>query len=145
MYRRIYLLVWVLGFPPRAAAQDAPADVVRAFHDAVQRGDTAAAVALLAPDLVVYESGGVETSRDEFARGHLGADMAYAAATERQVTSVRVHERGDVAWVISTSRVTGTFRDRPVDSVGTETMVLERREGAWRIVHIHWSSRRRPG
>ena len=35
----------------------------------------------------------------------------------------------------------GTFEGKPVATSGTETMVLERREGRWRIVHIHWSSR----
>jgi ketosteroid isomerase-like protein len=119
-----------------------PDAVVLQFHQAVRRGDTTAALALLSPDVVIYEGGGVESSRDEFARGHLGADMAYAAATTREVTSTAAHVVGDVAWVINTTHVTGTFRGREVNSRGTETVVLRRIEGQWRIVHIHWSSRR---
>ena len=34
----------------------------------------------------------------------------------------------------------GTYKGNGVDQVTTETMVLRRVGGAWKIVHIHWSS-----
>ena len=40
-------------------------------------------------------------------------------------------------------RTSGTFRDREIDAVTTETMILRRAEdGILRIHHIHWSSRK---
>jgi ketosteroid isomerase-like protein len=53
------------------------------------------------------------------------------------------HSTGDVAWVISRTLTTGQFRARAVNVEGVETMLLVRSSGAWRIVHIHWSSRAR--
>lgn len=118
------------------------ADAVDAFHRALQRGDTAAALSLLAPDLVVFESGTPELSRDEYRSHHLSADMAFEMATRREVVTRRSGEDGTVAWVLSQTRTTGSFRGREVDRAGVETMLLRRTSDGWRIVHIHWSSRR---
>ncbi len=119
-----------------------PADVVQDFHDAVKRGDSTAALELLDPDVVIFESGGAELSREEFRAHHVGADMTYAQATKRVVTDSRSHSSGDVAWVMNRTQVTGTVRDREINTRGTETVVLKRTSTGWRIIHIHWSSRR---
>lgn len=131
---------------PIAPAQEAngPAAAVDAFHAALEAGDRDAALAWLDPDVVIYESGGAEMSREEYASHHLGGDMQFSAAMEREVTGRREQTLDDVAWVLSATRTTGTFRDREIDSVGVETMVLRRIDGAWRIVHVHWSSRSAP-
>jgi len=116
------------------------AETVQAYHDALQKGDTSAVLALLAEDVHILESGGMET-RDEYRSHHLPGDMAFAAAVTRERTPVHVTLAGDVAWAVSTSGTSGTFRDRAVNSVGAELMVLTRQEGVWLIRAIHWSSR----
>lgn len=121
------------------AAQQA-AKSVDAFHAALVRGDRNAAAALLADDALIFESGGAERSKAEYASHHLPADAAFAAATTRAVSRRSGHAAGGLAWIATESKTTGTFRDRPVNSVSTETMVLRRTGNAWRIVHIHWSS-----
>lgn len=126
--------------PPTATAEAGPVAAVEAFHRALASGDGAAALALLDDDVVIFESGGAERSADEYAHHHLGADMEFAAATERRVTDRQVHEKGDLAWVTTWSEARGTFRGRAIALQGTETMVLERQAGGWRIVHVHWSS-----
>ena len=47
-----------------AQETDAPDDVVRAFHEALAKGDSTTALSLLAEDVVIYEAGGVEASRE---------------------------------------------------------------------------------
>jgi ketosteroid isomerase-like protein len=127
--------------PVLDAAPSGAAAAVVAFHAALAAGDGDRALALLAPETVVFEAGGAELSRAEYAAHHLAADMEFAAAVAREVIDVRVDELGDVAWVASRTRARGTFRARAIDASGVETMVLSRRAGEWRIVHIHWSSR----
>ena len=39
------------------------------------------------------------------------------------------------------THTTGRWRDREIDSHGTESIVLVRTGEGWRIRHIHWSSR----
>ena len=117
------------------------ATTVDAFHAALKAGDTAGALTFLAPDVMIFEEGGAERSRDEYASHHLGSDAAFAAASEATVTRRSGWADGDVAWVTSEGRTTGQFNGRAVDRLTTETMVLKRHSDGWRIHHIHWSSR----
>lgn len=129
--------VMTASFP--FAAKPAAA-VVDRFHAALRRGDTRAAAALLSADALIFESGGVERSKAEYASHHLAADAAFAAATSQKTTRQSGSAIGDVAWIATEGTTTGKYKDRVIDSVSTETMVLRRTNGAWKIVHIHWSS-----
>lgn len=124
--------------PPPDSADVAA--VVDRFHEALASGDSAAAMALLADDATVLESGGVET-RAEYAGHHLGADMEFASAVARDRGDVSVTVEGDVAWTVSTSTAEGEFRGRGIRSQGAELMVLRRGPEGWKIAAIHWSSR----
>lgn len=116
------------------------AAVVDAFHGALQTGNQPAAAALLAEDALIYESGSVERSKAEYGSHHLPADAAFAKATTRTVTGRSGHAGGNLAWISTESTTTGTYKDRAINSRSTETMILRREAGAWRIAHIHWSS-----
>ena len=70
-----------------------------------------------------------------------GADADYAAACPSRLTHRAGFVEGDTAWIVSESRATGTYKDKPVDRVTTETMILRKAAEGWRIAHIHWSSR----
>lgn len=148
---RTTVLALLVALFPAAASPDVvraqtPADtaaVVQAvsdFHMALASADSTRVLGLLAPGARILEGAGVETV-DEYRAHHLPADMAFASAVTRQRGPVTVRFHGDVAWAISTSRATGTYRDREIDSRGAELMVLTRHDGGWRIEAIHWSSR----
>jgi ketosteroid isomerase-like protein len=47
---------------------------------------------------------------------------------------------GAIAWIATESRTTGTYKGKTIDLTATETMILRRAGGTWKIVHIHWSS-----
>ena len=129
---------------PAAGAPEAPADaakVVDAFRAALRQGDTAAATAHLSDAVLIFEAGGVERSRAEYAAAHLGGDAAFAQAVGSELTRRTGGAGGDLAWVSSEGRTRGRYKDRDVDRITTETMVLRRQAGVWRIVHVHWSSR----
>ena len=116
--------------------------VIERYHRALADGDSAAALALLAPDAVILESGGLET-REEYRSHHLPGDIQFARAVRSERGPVRVAVQGDVAWAVSTSTTQGTYRDRAIDSSGAELMVLSRQPDGWKIRAIHWSSRTR--
>ena len=124
----------------------AVAATVQRFHAALAAGDSAAALALLAPDAVILESGGIE-SRDEYRAHHLPADIGFARAVPSQRGATRVKVQGSVAWAVTSSTTQGTYRERAINSTGAELMVLTREPDGWRIRSIHWSSRtrRQPG
>ncbi len=114
---------------------------VDAFHAALKRGDTEAAAALLADDALVFESGGVERGKAEYASHHLPADALFAKAVASSVTRRVGRAAGGIAWIASESTTRGSYKGKPINSAGTETMVLRRDPAGWRIVHIHWSSK----
>lgn len=117
-------------------------NTVRAYHRALAGGDSLRALALLAPDAVVLESGGIET-REEYRSQHLPADIRSARAVPSQYGPLIVRVLGDVAWAASTSVTQGESRGRQVNSSGAELMVLVRASDGWKIAAIHWSSRQR--
>ena len=146
----LLIIACALGGAPRAASAQAPATdslavtaVVRGFHRALARGDSAAALALLAEDAVILEAGEIE-SRAEYRAHHLSADIQFAAAVPSAPGPLRVTLARDVAWVTSTSTTAGTFQGRAINSVGAELVVLTRTLHGWQIRAIHWSSRRVP-
>ena len=149
--KQLFALAVAIAATNVAAAQSRPAadstavaGVIEKFHASLAAGDSSAALALLADDVAILETGGVET-KTAYRTGHINGDMAYAKAVPSKRTVVSVSVRGDVAWVTSTSVTEGTYRDRPVNSQGAELMVLARDAGSWKIKAIHWSSRaRRP-
>jgi ketosteroid isomerase-like protein len=127
-----------LGDPPQ---QDTALviSVVEQFHKAIANSDAKAAMDLLAPDAVILESGSAET-RDEYEKHHLAEDIAFSRAVSSKRSTMAVQIEGNVAWITSTSRATGTFKDQAVNSVGTELIVLTNSAAGWRIRAIHWSS-----
>jgi ketosteroid isomerase-like protein len=114
---------------------------VRAFHNALERGDPNAATLLLAADAVILESG-ISQSREEYAREHLGEDIAFAKTVSSTHVNESVRQEGNVAWVTATFRAKGTFKGRVIDSRNVELMLLTKLDDGWRIRAIHWSSRK---
>ena len=125
-----------------AADSIAVAAAVNGFQNALSSGDSAAALALLATDAVILESGGVE-SRNEYRSHHLAGDVAFARAVESVRSPLRVAVSGTTAWTTGTSTTQGDYNGRAINSVGAESMVLTKTPAGWRIRQIHWSSRNR--
>ena len=122
-----------------ASARGAAA-AVDAFHAALHRGDTRAAAALLAEDALIFESGGVERSKAEYAEHHLPADAEFSRLVSSVVYRRAGNSIGTLAWIASEGRTTGTYKEKSLDLLTTETMLLRRTNTGWRIVHIHWSA-----
>ncbi len=125
-----------------SSASERAASVVDAFHAALGRQDTTSALALLADDALIFESGYVERSKMEYADHHLASDAEFAAAVTSVLSKRSNVVNGDMAWIASEGHTTGRFNNKAIDQITTETMVLRRDASGWRIVHIHWSSRK---
>lgn len=116
--------------------------VVGRFHEILSTGDTLGLNALLAPDLRVLEGGTVE-NRHEYLSHHLSEDIKFAKAVIEKRASISYTCEGNVAWLVSTSTVSGNFNGRVIDSVGAELIILKRTQNSWKIRAIHWSSAKR--
>ncbi len=119
-----------------------PTETVTAFHAAIKAGDRDKALAMLSPKIMIYEAGHVERTRDEYAKGHLGSDMAFSKEMTRKVTMHSERITGNVAVVLDETETTGTYKGKAMKIQGVETAVLEKKGDGWVITHVHWSSRK---
>jgi ketosteroid isomerase-like protein len=125
-----------------AAAKDAVATVDR-FSTALSSGDLPKAGVELDPNVLILESGGAERSAAEYLGGHAKSDAEFLKSAHQQLRHRSAHASGDFAWVASESELHIQKDGKPVTILSTETMLLQRRASAWKIVHIHWSSRKK--
>jgi ketosteroid isomerase-like protein len=118
--------------------------VVDAFSAAIKAGKLDVAKGFLDPAVLILESGGAERSRDEYMSSHAPADAAFMKSAHQQILHRRAEDSGDSAWVATESLLQAKEHGKPLRLMSTETMVLKKSARGWKIVHIHWSSRKAP-
>ena len=145
---RIALALGLFVASTPGAAQNARADSANAlstierFHSALASGDSARATSLLSNDVLILESGAVQT-RAEYLSHHLGADMKASQGSKGVRTIMRVSVLGDAAIVVAKTVTPPTGAEGSTGSELAELMVLSRTGSAWIVRAVHWSSRRR--
>ena len=87
------------------------------------------------------ESGGAERSRDEYLGHHAKGDAEFLKSAHVQRLRQTARVEGVLAWIGTESEIHTSKDGKPLTLLSTETMILRQSGEAWRIVHIHWSSR----
>ena len=139
------LTLGVIGWahPARVEAAgglDDPVATVNQFRGALQDGNVAQVLGLLAPDVLIFESGEQQASRDEYAAHHLKADIAVLAKVYVDTLGQSSRVDGNTAWVATRSRLVSREADPRPPATVAETIVLRRTGQGWQIVHVHWSA-----
>ncbi len=125
-------------------AADAAAQVVDTFMTDIASGQFEAARQLMTPDAVVLANGQVLGDRDGYINGPAKGDAAaLRATTQRELLHRNAKAGADLGWVVSEKRLHSTIAgaQAPREIMVTETMLLARTAGGWKITHIHWSTR----
>ena len=125
------------GMKPKAAPEAEAA--AQAFHTALQHGDRTAVLALLAPDVTIRESGHTQT-RDDYASGHLGEDIAFLKSAKITPVSLGSMPMGDTAMVGSESDIQATIKGKSATLRSRELLNLKKDGKDWKIVSIQWQS-----
>jgi ketosteroid isomerase-like protein/mono/diheme cytochrome c family protein len=125
------------GMKPGAAP--AAEAVARAFQAALQRGDREAVLALLTPEVRISEGGHTQT-RDEYAAGHLGEDIAFLKTAQLTPVSLGSMPMGDTAMVGSESDIKATIKGQPAMLRSREMLNLRRDGDSWKIVSVQWQT-----
>ena len=111
----------------------------RAFQAALQRGDRAAVLALLAPEVTISE-GGHTQSYDEYANGHLGEDIAFLKGATVTPISLGSMPMGDTAMVGGESTIKTESKGKPVALRSREMLTLKQVGATWKIITVQWQS-----
>jgi uncharacterized protein (TIGR02246 family) len=98
------------------------------------------------PDVTIYEGAGMNDGWADYRDRHLGPELKMFDNLEFGHSNRRVHLLGDRAAIaISEYFIKAKMKDRTLDNIGRETLVLERQnDGSWKIRHSHTSGRARP-
>ena len=126
---------------PRADSV-AAVSAVEQFHAAIGAADSVRAVSFLADDVLIMESGAIQT-RSDYLGGHLRADMKGGQGSKGERTVMKVSIVGHAAYVVAKTVTPPSGAQGSAGSELAELMVLSKTTTGWRIRAVHWSSRRR--
>jgi mono/diheme cytochrome c family protein len=126
-----------------AKAEPGAEAVADAFHAALKKGDRKAVLALLAPEVSIRE-GGKAQSRDVYASGHLGEDIAFLKSANIKLLSMGSMPMGATAMVGSRSEIRSTHEGQPIALLSTEMLTLKKTSGGWLITQVDWTSEKLP-
>jgi ketosteroid isomerase-like protein len=142
---RIAFAVACLAAVPGSTKLEAqsPEQQVRAAVESYNRAfvgkDLPGLKALLAPDIVLYEHSVKNIGLDDVWDNHLKPEVSAFEGTKAEFSDVRVWATSEMALVTRLYAITATMNGRVIDAKGNETMTWVRRDGAWKVVHIHYS------
>ena len=150
------LFIGLVGCSGPAVSEDSavappsrtPVEVAAAYLDAMESGDLEAAEALFASQSSVFEAGGDEGTWQHYRENHIGPELeefetfAITRGEPEEQTS-QDRSMAFVAWPIE-YRIR-LHDERTIESLGAVSFVNELEGAEYRIRHLHWSSRRKPG
>jgi uncharacterized membrane protein/ketosteroid isomerase-like protein len=114
--------------------------IAASLTQAIGSGDVERLKSLMVSDVLIFESGNVESSLAEYESHHMQSDISFMRTMNSEVISRKVIDAGDTATVVTRSRIYGIYKEKEIELSNTETLVLENQNGDWKIIHIHWSS-----
>ncbi|HSG88115.1 MAG TPA: nuclear transport factor 2 family protein [Pseudomonadales bacterium] len=132
-----------------AALSEADRDAFVEILAAIEEGWETAAEAPFrrhftdAPQAHFVESGGADVGLDHLLEHHVVPEGDALADLELDLEPIEMHAGERFGWVLARSEFRAVVRDdgRQIHSRGYETVVLERRDGTWVVLHSHGSSR----
>lgn len=119
--------------------------VVAAIAEMSQAGNTAALDTLFAHDawVQVIEGAGVNNGWVDYRDHHLEPELERFRNFRLRYFDVEPQVRGNVAWAAFRYEVAFDGPQGHTESEGRGTVILEKRDGRWLVVHRHTSGRRR--
>jgi len=131
------------GFAFAATPEEAVKAVLAQYKAALETRDLTGVDALFAEANEVIENGKVEGTYADYRDHHIGPELAHIESFAFSDYAVRVTFEGSVALSTETYRYTIRVKDtaEPIVRQGVATNVLALRDGRWKILSHHSSSR----
>ncbi len=116
-------------------------DFADIFHTALYSGDLNFVKTRFAKDATIFENGLMEPSLKLYLNTHLKAEIPTLKSAKRKVILQQSIEDEGIAVVVTSSILTFLVSGEKRNFNNVETLNLIWLDGAWRINHVHWSSR----
>ena len=145
--------IWVLvvSYTVSAQEQDQNADtsevrmVIERLSGLMQAGDFEAIGEIYAPERSVHiiEGAGVNHGWEEYRDDHLRPELEAFSNFEYRYFAIEPQVRGNIAFAAFRYELSADIESDHLDVEGRGTIILEKMNDQWKIVHIHTSGRRR--
>jgi len=129
------------GHEHAAEATISPAGVAAALSAAIKSGDHETVSALMADDVLILEGGHAQASKADYMSGHMLSDMAFLAGIDSELISQDVGLAGDTAWVVTHSRMRGSYKEKPIDMPSREFLLMRKSGADWKIIQVQWDQK----
>ncbi len=142
------LVAWLIA-PDSVGAQQAEADRVKEVVMSVARYIEAGRPQALdtiygsGRGLHIIEGSGVNHGWEDYRDHHLKPELESMKNLKYSFSRVEPQVRGDIAWASFRYELSADMERGHVEVEGRGTMVLEKTDGRWVIVHQHTSGRRK--
>ena len=93
--------------------------------------------------VLIFESGGMNKGWKDYRDHHLAPELKAFKNTKFSVTDTSVKVEGKTAWATYKYALSADYKERKIASNGLGTMVFEKTNGKWLIVHSHTSASRK--
>jgi len=127
-------------FAQQSTEKEMIAKTLNDLETAIVENDSEKAGEILHGDVTILEGGGMET-KSQYLSHHFHSDGKFLSAMNREELSQEISVEGNMAWVTSKTKMTGTYSGRDIDLSSLELAVLKKENGMWRVIALHWSSR----
>lgn len=137
------------GHKHAATAGGTPVDagvakVLEGYRAAFEARSTDKLAEVVDPALLVLEGTGKNVGWPDYRDNHIGPEMKeWESLTYADTVLLDAEAKGESAWAVTQATVTIVSAGKPMTLDVAETFVLGKRDGVWRIRHIHWSGKRR--
>ncbi len=140
----VVLFAGVTAYGQSTSADEAQIDSLLAkYRQSVDTLDPALITEIWSNDLQVsfIHPLGTDEGLDQIRADIFGKIMGMFSKRDLTFDTRTIHVNGDSAWVEITWTFRAVWKDsgKPVTTKGRETQVLVRENGAWHIVHVHYS------
>lgn len=113
--------------------------IVQQFEDGLKQKDVKKIEASVAPDLVVFENGHRNDGWADFRDNHLLPEMKEPTSPSK-TELIKIKTSAQISWAYTKTEMQITRKSgEQVDAVLWSVYVLEKRDGAWKIVVLDWS------
>ena len=122
---------------------DAVAAVLRDYRGAMEARSVEKLAAVFDPELFLFEGTHQNSGWADYRDNHIGPEMkewSEFKALETHVADAIV--AADIAYVSTVSTYRIVSAGKPVRVTAAESFVLVRRDGGWRIRHLHYSGKK---
>lgn len=127
-------------FAQQSTEKEMVAKTLSDLEAAIISNDSEQAGKILHDDVTILEGGGMET-KTQYLSHHFHSDGKFLSAINREEVSQSIKIEGNVAWVTSKTKMTGSYSGRDIDMTSLELAVLKKENKEWKVVALHWSSR----